>query len=173
MRLFHVSEEGNIEKFVPRIPYRQDMDKSKGLVWALTEPPVPYWLTPRDCPRVGYRIIETSTQQDIDRFFSSSATHCLAIEHGWFRRMAETTLYLYEFDIKNFYYDDTAQFYVSDQTEIPIDVTEYGDLFEEAFRRNTEIRLVNNLWKLADAVKQSSLHYSLCRMGNALPRGEK
>jgi hypothetical protein len=35
MRLFHVSEESDIEKFVPRIPYRKDVDQSKGLVWAL------------------------------------------------------------------------------------------------------------------------------------------
>ena len=53
MRLFHVSEESDIAEFVPRIPYRNDMDKSKGLVWSLTEPSLPNWLTPRDCPRVG------------------------------------------------------------------------------------------------------------------------
>ena len=36
MRLFHVSEESNIEIFVPRIPYRKDVDQSKGLIWSLT-----------------------------------------------------------------------------------------------------------------------------------------
>lgn len=34
MRLFHVSEEGNIDIFNPRIPEREDLDKSVGLVWA-------------------------------------------------------------------------------------------------------------------------------------------
>ena len=33
MRLFHVSEEGNIDIFNPRIPDREDLDKSVGLVW--------------------------------------------------------------------------------------------------------------------------------------------
>ena len=79
MRLFHVSEEANIEKFVPRIPYRKDVDQSKGLVWSLEEAPVPHWLTPRDCPRVGYRVVESSTQEDISRFFSSSSRHGIAI----------------------------------------------------------------------------------------------
>ena len=170
MRLFHVSEEPNIEKFVPRIPYRDGMDKSKGLVWSLTEPPIPHWLTPRDCPRVGYRIVEGSTQEDIERFFASSSRHCVAIEHGWHKRMSETTLYLYEFDTTNFYWDDTANFYVSDQTEIPISVTKYDDLFEELFNRNIEVRILNNLWGLADAVRNSTLHSSLCRMGYAKPR---
>ncbi len=169
MRLFHVSEEADIKKFVPRIPYREDMDKSKGLVWSLTEPPLPHWLTPRDCPRIGYRVTEESTQEDIDRFFASSSRHCVAIEHGWHKRMAETTLYVYEFDSQNFYWDDIAKFYVSDQTEVPISVTEYTDLFEELFRRDIEIRIVNNLWRLAETIQKSSLHASLCRMGNAKP----
>jgi len=173
VRLFHVSEESNIEKFVPRIPYRKDMDKSKGLVWALTEPPLPHWLTPRDCPRVGYRVTEESTQDDIDKFFSSSSRHCLAIEHGWHKRMSETTLYLYEFDTTNFYFDDIAQFYVSDQTEKPISVTKYEDLFEELFNRNIEVRIINNLWALAEAVRKSTLHSSLCRMGYARPKSTK
>lgn len=167
MRLFHVSEEPDIAKFIPRIPYRKDMDQTKALVWSLTEPPIPHWLTPRDCPRVGYRAVEGTTQADIDRFFSSSARHCVAIENGWHKRMAQTTLYLYEFDPANFYFDDVAQFYVSDQTEAPIGVTRYDDLFEELFRRDVEVRVLNNLWGLAEAVRGSSLHVSLCRMGNA------
>lgn len=36
MRLFHVSEEANIEVFYPRTPNRNDLDKTAGLVWART-----------------------------------------------------------------------------------------------------------------------------------------
>jgi len=170
MKLYHVSEEPNIDKFIPRIPYREDMDKSKGLVWSLTETALPNWLTPRDCPRVGYRISEKSSQDDIDKFFSSSSRHCVTIEHGWHKKMTETTLYVYEFDATNFYFDEIAQFYVSDQTEIPISVTKYDDLFEELFKRDIEVRILNNLWGLAEAVQKSSLKWSLCRMGYARPK---
>jgi hypothetical protein len=170
MRLFHVSEEDNIEEFVPRIPYREDMDKSKGLVWSLTEPSLPNWFTPRDCPRVGYRVTDGTTNDDISKFFSSSSHHCLAIENAWYERMASTSLYVYEFDVKNFYFDETAGFYVSDQTEKPIAVYKYDNLFEELFKRNIEVRIVNNLWKLAEEVKTSSLKWSLCRMGHAQPK---
>jgi hypothetical protein len=169
MRLFHVSEEPDIAEFIPRIPYRNDMDKSKGLVWSLTEPSLPNRLTPRDCPRVGYRATEETTQDDISKFFSSASRHCVAIEHAWFKRMAATTIYMYEFDPINFYYDDTACFYVSDKTEKPIAVVKYDDLFGELFRKNVEVRILNNLWELGEAVKKSSLTWSLCRMGNAQP----
>lgn len=154
----------------PRIPYRKDVDHSKGLVWSLEEAPVPHWLTPRDCPRVGYRAIEDSTDEDIAKFFSSSSRHGVAIEHGWHKRMNETVLYLYEFDPTNFYWDDKAGFYVSDKTEVPIAVTKYDNLFDELFRRNIEVRLLNNLWEFSEVVRKSSLKSSLCRMGNAQPK---
>jgi hypothetical protein len=170
MKLFHVSEEQNIELFVPRIPYRKDMDKSKGLVWALTELQLKKFLTPRDCPRATYRTTDTSTQEDIYRFFSSSSRYCVAIEHGWYKRMANTALYAYEFDTANFYFDDTAGFYVSDKTEKPISVVKYDDLFGELFKRDIEVRILNNLWTLIEAVRESSLHLSLCRIDNAIPK---
>jgi hypothetical protein len=167
MRLFHASEESNIEKFVPRIPYRQDMDKSKGLVWALTEHQLEKFLTPRDCPRVTYCVNETTTQDDIEKFFSSSSRYCIAIEQDWYEKMANTTLYVYEFDTANFYFDNIAGFYVSDKIEKPVSVTKYDDLFGELFKRDIEVRILNNLWTLIEAVKKSSLHLSLCRIGNA------
>lgn len=167
MRLVHVSEESNIELFVPRVPYREDMDKSKGLVWALTELQLKKFLTPRDCPRITYRTTETTTQDDIEKFFSSSSRYCIAIEHDWYKKMASTTLYAYEFDTANFYFNERAGFYVSDQTEKPISVTKYDDLFDELIKKDIEIRILNNLWGLVEAVKKSTLHLSLCRMGNA------
>jgi len=170
MRLFHVSEEPGIAAFVPRIPYRKNVDQSKGIVWSLTEPALPNWLTPRNCPRVGYRADENTTQEDIAKFLSSSSRHCVAIEHGWHAKMAETTLYVYEFDPANFYFDEAAGFFVSAHTEIPIGVARYENLFEELFRRNIEVRLLDNLWQLGEAVQKSTLKWSLCRMGYAQPR---
>ena len=170
MRLFHVSEEPNIDQFIPRIPKRDDMDKSKGLVWSLTEPALPNFLTPRDCPRVGYRVKEDSTQEDIANFFSSSSRHCVAIERDWHSRMLETTLYVYEFETANFYMNDCAGFYVSDKIETPISVTKYESLYDELFKRDVEVRILSNLWALGEAVQRSSLQWSLCRMRNARPK---
>ena len=170
MKLFHVSEESDITEFIPRIPYRKNLDQSKGIVWSLTEPALPNWLTPRNCPRVGYRVVEETTQEDIANFFSSSSRHCVAIEHGWHAKMLETTLYVYEFDTEHFYFDEAAGFYVSAHTEIPIGVTKYENLFEELFKRNVEVRILNNLWQLGESVQKTTLKWSLCRMGYAQPK---
>lgn len=170
MRLFHVSEESNIEKFVPRIPYRKDVDQSKGIVWSLTEEQLPNWGTPRDCPRVCYRAVKESKQDDIYKFFSSSFRHCVAIEHDWHQRMLDTTLYIYEFNTENFYFDECAGFYVSKKTETPISITRHENLYAELFKRKVEVRILENLWELGEAVKESSLKWSLCRMANAKPK---
>jgi hypothetical protein len=170
MKLVHVSEESNIEIFIPRIPYRKDVGQSKGLVWALTEHQLKKFLTPRDCPRITYCTNETTTQEDIQKYFTTSSRYCIAIENCWFKTMANTTIYAYEFDSTNFYFDDDAGFYVSDHTEIPISITKYDDLFETLFEMDIEIRILNNLWGLAEELKKTSLNISMCRMGYAKPK---
>ena len=173
MRLFHVSEESNITRFVPRIPTRADLDKSKGLVWAIDERHLPNFFTPRVCPRVTYHVGEQTTREDIERFFSSSCRWCVAIEHAWFERMRNTSLYFYEFDPANFYLQDAcAGNYVSERTEVPVAKMQVDDLFGALFARGIEVRLVNNLWVLRDTVVESSLNYSICDMWNAQPRGD-
>ena len=169
MRLFHVSEENNIEVFKPRIHYRKDIDNSKGLVWAIAENCLPNFLTPRDCPRVTYYSTDKSSIEDKERFFSlSSCHHVVTIERTWFKVMQNTTLYLYEFDTSNFYLqDEIAGYYISENTEIPINKFILTDLFEELFKRNIELRVIDNLWELSNNVKKSSLNWSMCRMGNA------
>jgi len=171
MRLFHVSEEPDIARFVPRIPVRDDLDKSKGLVWAIDEGHLPNFFTPRVCPRVTYHVGEKTSEEDVERFFSSSYHHCVAIEHAWVERMRGTSLYIYEFDPANFVLQDAcARYYVSEKTETPIGKRRIDDLFGELFELGIEVRLINNLWILRDAVVASSLNYSICDMWNAQPR---
>ena len=171
MRLFHVSEEPHIIQFIPRTPLRNDIDKSKGLVWAIDEYHLPNFLTPRECPRVAYYASNETSEEDITRFFSSSCHHCITIEHAWYKRVRETTLYLYELDPANFYLQDKiGGYYVSEHLETPIRKIQIDDLFGELFKRNIEIRLLNNLWDFADAVKESTLNYSICDMALAQPR---
>ena len=168
MRLFHVSHEMNIDQFIPRFPTREDVDKSEGLVWALNEFCLPNFLTPRDCPRVAYYANEKTTEEDILKFFSSSSRYCVAIENDWYERMVESVLYLYEFDISNFeLQDEVAGYYVSRKTEIPISVTRLDNLFGELFKRDVEVRILDNLWTIGNAVQKSTLNWSLCRMKNA------
>ena len=171
MKLFHVSEDADIDIFYPRLPKRNDLDKTVGLVWAIDEERLPNFLTPRDCPRVAYYIGPHTTQTDRQRFFTSpSAKHAVIIESNWFDRMKNTALYLYEFDPGNFeLQDETAGYYVSKIPQRPIAKHQVSDLFSALMTRNVEIRIVDNLWDIADRVKSSTLNWSLCRMRNAKP----
>ncbi|QOY35466.1 DUF6886 family protein [Anaerobacillus isosaccharinicus] len=169
MRLFHVSEESDIQIFVPRLPVRKDLDQSKGLVWAINETCLPNFLTPRDCPRVTYHCNERTTEEDKQKYLSSqSSTHVIAIEHQWFEKMKNTTLYLYEFDPTNFYLQDRgAGYYVSEVTEIPINKIVITDVFAELINRNIEVRMTDQLWDLCECIQTTSFDWSICRMGNA------
>ena len=172
MRLFHVSEEPDIQLFIPRLPQRKDLEPSVGLVWAIDEAHLPNFLTPRDCPRVAYHISKNTTEQDKNHFFSSTGvSHAVVIEHQWLQALRSTTLYLYEFDTEAFtLLDNTAGYYVSQVTQYPKAKFVLADLLSELAARNVEIRVTDNLWDIADAVKQSTLNWSLCRMANAAAR---
>lgn len=172
MRLFHVSEEENISEFVPRLPTRKDLDPDVGLVWAIDEAHLSNFLTPRNCPRVGWHINRQTTDADRHRFFTDpEAAHALAIEAGWFAAVGRATLYLYELDPAGFALQDKAAgYYVAKTPQIPKEKHIVPDLFAELFRRGVELRVTGNLWSLADAVKGSTLDWSLCRITYAQPR---
>jgi hypothetical protein len=170
MRLFHVSEEGGIAVFHPRIPVRDDIDKTRGLVWSINERCLPNFLTPRDCPRVTYHASETTTADDIELHFSSASRHVVVIESAWFERMKKAVLYLYEFDPSGFeLQDEVAGYYVSTDAQIPIGKTVVTDVFVELFSRNIELRVVDNLHPICRKIQRSSLNWSMCRMRNAKP----
>lgn len=172
MRLFHISEEKNIRIFEPRIPDRDDLDKTVGLVWAIDEERLPNFLTPRNCPRVTYHVGRNTSDLDKKEFFSSTTlSHVVVIENKWFEIMKTTVLYLYEFAVEDFeLQDNVAGYYVAKTVQIPTAKFELNDLFAELMRRNIEIRIVDNIWDIADKVKNSTLNWSLCRMSYAQPR---
>jgi len=169
MRLFHVSEDPDIQVFKPRIPKRKDLDQNTGLVWAIDDEHLFSFLVPRDCPRAAYYLGKGTSENDRKRFFSSSSvTKGMVIENIWFQRILNAKLYLYEFDCQNFMLQDQiAGYHVSTKTEYPLQRFVLTDLFDELIKRNVEIRITDNLSKVADALKTSTLNWSLCKMKNA------
>ena len=172
LRLFHVSEEPDIRVFEPRIPTRKDLDPTVGLVWAIDEAHLPNFLTPRDCPRVAYHAGVQTTEEDRRRFFTSSEnSYAVVIEARWFSVLRNTTLFLYEFDPRDFrLQDEIAGYYVAEKVQIPVEKHVLTDLCGELLCRKVELRITENLWDIADAVRESTLNWSLCRMKNAAPR---
>lgn len=171
-RLYHVSEEPSITTFYPRLPTRTDLDPAIALVWAIDEARLPNFLTPRNCPRVAYNATDKTTDADRKRFFTSSRTeHAVILESKWLPAMLSTALYLYEFDPAGFVLqDDVAGYYVSTMTQRPVHQHVITDPLAELLRRNVEVRFVDRLWDVADAVQVSTLNWSLCRMAHAQPR---
>jgi len=52
----------------------------------------------------------------------------------------------------------------------PACVQVFDDPLSELPQRGVEVRIMDNLWSLRDAVVVSSLQFSMIRMRNALPR---
>lgn len=124
---------------------------------------------------MAYYAGENTTESDRNKFFSSSTvSHAVVIESKWFEKMKNTTLYLYEFEEKDFLFQDgVAGYYIAKTTQIPKAKYELTDLFSELIKRNVEIRIVDNLWNMAEEIEKSTLNWSFCRMAFAQPRIQK
>ena len=169
-RLFHISEKDGIESFDPR-PSPSFFAEIKGdVVFAISGRLLHNYLLPRDCPRVTYYAVPTTSPEDRQTFLGQSrATHVVAIEAGWFSRVNTTTLYCYEFAADNFTcLDEVAGYYISYQPEMPVSRRRIDDIFRELLKGDVELRIQPELWTLANAVKDSSLSFSLIRMRNAV-----
>ncbi len=164
--LFHVSEDGGIEQFVPRAATRA----GSPVVWAIDEEHLRNYLLPRECPRVTYYAGRETTDADVERFLASS-TAVIAVEREWVERLRSCRLYCYRMPPETFEcIDECAGYFVSRVPVTPLGVEIVDDLMSEFLRRGVEVRIVPNLWPLRDAVVASSLQFSMIRMRNAEPR---
>ncbi len=169
-RIFHISEDGEIELFKPRVSPSRFEKLDKNVVFGISERLLHNYLLPRNCPRVTYYASETISEEDKAAYLHSSE-FVIAIEFRWFPIIRETTLYCYEFDESSFaLLDVCAGYHVSYEAVKPIGVRRIEDIFEElSLRKNLELRMLSNLWPLAHIISRSSLNFSLIRMLNATP----
>ena len=63
--------------------------------------------------------------------------------------------------------DEVAGYYVARTTQTPIARHVIDDLPGALIARGVELRITDNLRRIAEDVKTSSLGWSLCRMANA------
>ena len=168
--LFHISEEPGIKIFEPR-PSPSFFESITGdVVYAISGSLLHNYLLPRDCPRITYYPVETTTTADREFFFGSSvANNVIIVESGWYQRIQNTILYCYEFSTENFtLLDECAGYYISYKPEIPTKVSPVNDIMAGLLSRNIELRFTPSLIKLADDVVKSSLNFSIIRMRNAI-----
>jgi len=170
--LYHISENGAIEIFIPRPSPSVFPGLNEDVVFAITDKMLHNYLLPRNCPRVGFYKGTGTNPTDIETFFGhTKADYVLAVENAWMKKITSTTIYCYELPANTFtLLDDCAGYYVSYSAVVPTNVRAITNILDALLQRNIELRCMPSLWPLADAVQKSSLQFSLIRMRNATPR---
>ncbi len=171
-RLYHVSEEGGIAVFEPRLPPATDSGVQGEVVWAIDEEHLPNYLLPRECPRVTFNASEWTTSEDRGAHLGGGR-RVVAIETAWLQTIRSCQLYVYELPRSDFQLADrSAGYWIARVSVIPITVTEVVDCLAEIEKRGAELRVCHALWPLHDVVVSSTLDFSIIRMRNALPRAD-
>jgi hypothetical protein len=165
--LYHFSEENNIEIFHPR--RHQSFPDSPAMVWAIDEERSPLYLLPRECPRIGFWAAPETNEYDREKYLhTTSADKIIAVESGWLERLQNTKLYRYSFSLDHFtMMDEGAGYFVSYETEQPLEMESVGPLLEALIQKGVELRIMPSLQPLAEKLPKTTLHYSMIRMRNA------
>jgi hypothetical protein len=171
VRIFHFSDRGDIESFVPRPPERRP--ETEALVYAIDEWHSPLYLFPRDCPRIGIWPVESTSEQDRMAFGQQTQGRMLlyvdeAFEDFW----RKGRLYRYEFDLANGFEDiHDHGVWVSRAHVKPLAVTQLEELPLLIREAGVEVRVVpslasegRRLYDLEGKRFRTSLHVSMVRM---------
>lgn len=169
MRLWHVSDQGDIARFEPRLPASSDACVDWPVVWAVADTHLAAYLLPRDCPRVAMRRGDDCALEDNQRFFGASeAASIIAIETPWLARAMALPLWLYEMPTAGFdCADANAGYYVSRQAVAPLACHRIESPLLALAERGAELRIVPRLRPLAAQVAASSLAFSIIRLRHA------
>ena len=173
VRLFHFSDDPGITVFEPRRVLKPSVrpegrDWLNGpLVWAIDEPHQPMYLFPRDCPRILLWPRETSSADDLARWWGERDCRMLAhIEWAWLARLQAGALYRYELPRETFECLEDAGMWVSKAAVTPLAMHVVDDLPAALRGEGVELRVMESLAPLKD-VWATSLHASGIRLSNA------
>lgn len=167
--LFHASEDPDIPIFHPRPPPSPENSPDYDCVWTSGHETLSNYLAPRECPRVIVRCDANSAADDKARFIGSSqASAIMTIERQWLSAMHETQLTLYAFDAGPHWqlYDASAAYFISPVSVTPVARHQIDNPAAALIAHGTELRLVDDLWPLIDAVAQSTMRFSILRKRN-------
>lgn len=159
MRLFHVSQEPDIEAFKPRWhPHQPDLEPA---VWAVDEARLRNYLLPRECPRVTFYAWSESNDEDVATYLDGKRNKIVvAVEEAWLQRVKETTLYLYEMPQESFkLHDKCAGHHRSTDVVQPLKRHVTKDLPMRIRERGAEFRPLDTLWPLFDEIVPSTLPF--------------
>lgn len=171
--LFHASEEHGIAIFHPRPPPAPEVGRTAPCVWSISFAFLANYLAPRDCPRVIFSAGPETRAEDRARFIGDpKAPRIVTIEKGWRSRMEDTAISIYAFARGDHWglFDPVCEVFVTEHSVTPIARHHIASPAGALHMLGAELREVDNLWPLIDAVAVSSLNFSIIRKRNAVPR---
>lgn len=173
-RLYHISDKGGIKQFDPRPAPSKSARQEGSMVWAIDYEHLHNYLLPRDCPRVTFFATENSDPRDVERLMGNVPTkHVIAVEACWMPEIQKQCLYQYEFNPQGFTcVDEIAGYWISREPVVPIAETKIDNILAVLQRHDVELRVLQSLWELREAVINSTLGYSIIRMNKAQPPPE-
>lgn len=174
--IYHISEDGGITTFKPRPSPSPFPGLEADVVFGIEERLLHNYLLPRDCPRVTFYAGKNTSAEDRQQFmYTATADYIIIIETAWLPVIEKTTLYCYEFDATPFtVLDECAGYYVAYTEVKPVSVKRIDNILQElTSRQQVELRVVPNLWDVAEKVKKSTMQFSLIRMRNATAPAHK
>lgn len=169
LRLFHISEEGHIQKFVPRTSPQHYTAINGDVVFAISNERVHNYLLPRNCPRICYWQNKHTTQSDIAEFFAGTSTqNVIVIEDAWLKAVNDSKLYCYEFAVDDFeLLDENAGYYIAYNAQVPIKFSTIDKPMEMLRQLGVTVVNIPALKHLAERITKSTLSFSLIRLRNS------
>lgn len=175
MRLFHFSENADIDRFVPR-PVRTPAQRPTGmawlngpLVWAIAQAHQRLYLFPRECPRIVMWATGETADADRKAWLGDMAPGMEAVacvEQSWAERLGHAALARYELPAESFVDIHDVGMWVSPETVVPDAVARITDLPGALSACRTELRFVESLLPFKP-VWNSTVHASGIRLRNA------
>jgi hypothetical protein len=164
--LWHVSDDDLIRRFEPRANAAHDSPEA--LVWAIDSEHVPAYWFPRDLPRATFWAVESTSDEDVERFLTGDRTlRVHAIEASWLAALRDAHVFAYRLPTETFEpYGRAAGYYVSREAVEPLEVVRHDDLLALHAEAGIELRIVPRLWPLWERVVASTLEFSGIRLRN-------
>jgi len=171
MKLYHFSERGDIDVFVPRAPLRHP--HAEPLVYTMQAVESPLYLFPRDCPRISTWVTDDTSESDRELFILSGTARIRSfIDRTFESQWRNGQIYRYTFDAEGFENCQGYGDWVSRSTQRPIGVELIDDLPAAAEAHGMSVEVVDSLVDLGHELhdyttKQwtTTLHVSMVRMG--------
>jgi len=165
VHITHFSEDPTISRFVPRAPLARPWIEP--LVWAIDDWHAPVYFLPRDCPRVCFWPLPTTSLTDHALWFGTvTARMVIAIESVWLECVRVCVFYRYTLPDETFVDTGDHGVHVSRATVTPLSVEPVGDLLRALAAADVELRVMPSLTLLGEAITTTSLRFSRIRMRN-------